>query len=217
MAELTLEHTSVYDLPDGRYAGFLSPSGGEVLVPTSTGFSFLDKRGGSAPEAQEATVERLPFELDPEIRDSIITCVVEEDRVPLELALTHFQNMQIFLRAIDANRFRGIILTPCKGVDKMWHELMKRPRAYFAACDAAGGLIDHVPITPNGAGAEEALNLPETFQFLVDEGYNPNPAAWPLDSAGDCAGTSCTNGDCTAGGPPKTTAQVLRLSGVELL
>lgn len=204
MSELTIERTGdLYNRPDGVYAEYGTP-GGTVLVPVSTGFPSIDRQLGITSQAAEVTVEQMPpFELDSEIRDGIIAHAVKEGAVSPESAPMYFQNMQIFLRAVAEHHGEGIILTPSKGVDEMWHRFMERPIAYFGACAEARCFIDHIPNTSDDAIPEGALSLSETFDFLQAYGYDPDPEAWPLDAAGECGGRPCVNGDCTTGGPPR--------------
>jgi hypothetical protein len=211
MPGLALETMGTQRRPDGVYEGFRLPTGQVVTVPTLTGFSFIDQQLVRAQDAQEFTRKQPFFELRPEISTSIIRRVVGEGSVPPELGSSAFRNMQLFLRAIAANR--GLVLRPSAPVDAMWHEFMQRPGTYLRSCNEAGGLIDHVPDEPAGSMPEGALNVAESFQFLASNGYEPDPSVWPVDSRGDCGGVGCTNGDCTSGGPPRMT-QALRLSGV---
>jgi hypothetical protein len=198
-----LRDTGVYDGLDGRYAGIALPGGEVVGAPVRTGFRRIDQQlaqlAGVVVE-QSADRGRSLFLLT-DIRESVIMSVVDEGKVPAEHGVGAFQNMQAFLRAAATSH--GRIFSPDPYSDAMWHTTMTRPRAYVDACSQAGGLIDHVPTGPDGLLPEGSLNPLETLQFLIDNGYEPDPDAWLLTASIDCGGVSCTSDDCTTGGPAR--------------
>jgi hypothetical protein len=125
--------------------------------------------------------------------------------IPVETIPAAMADMLGFLTAL-ANH-PGLILTPSKPVDGMWHRFMTRPGDYWQACEKAGAFIDHVPNEPDGSRPPGALDVIQTFQFLETNGYDPDPAVWPASEAGgDCGGQRCYGGDCTGGGPPRFRA-----------
>lgn len=207
----TLEEVGYsYAGTDGSYALYDTRSG-QVRVPTSTGFSFLDEALGITvpPTQSEATHARQPlFEPPAEVR-AWITQKGIEDGVPEALASVAFGDMQGFLRA--SAKYPDMVLSPSIPVDRMWHRYMALPGHYWRACEEAGRFIDHQPTDltlddtqhESEAPVRTVLDPAETFSFLTQEGYEPHAEVWPMDAAAECGGRPCTNGDCTTGGPPK--------------
>jgi len=217
MAEGLGTYAGSYD--NGRYVGIQVPSGEVVRVPRVTGFSFIDSPRRQAPKDQGDTLvvdrKRPSFEPRPEVKAWMVDDALREGDIPPELIPAALTGMQAFLSGLADNP--DIILTPSRPVDGMWHRFMTRPGDFWRACDEAGAFIDHIPNGPNGSRPPGALDAAQTYRFLENSGYNPDPLAWPAgEEGGDCGGQKCYGGDCTSGGPPGFRALQIISGFVEL-
>ena len=179
-----------------------------MVSSTITG-ELLSDRG------MESDVRAGLFEPRPDVRTWIIRRAVEEAGVSPELGPSAFRDMQSFLHGAASHP--GVILSPSKAVDEMWHGWMLRPGDLWRCFAEAGAFVDHTPNSDDGPNPA-ALTPAQTYQFLVDSGYSPDPAVWPLDSVadceahcnsdsrdprtiralGDCAGQKCYGSDCSS-------------------
>lgn len=141
--------------------------------------------------------------IDESFRHRLVNAISEDHRVEFQLAERIVDQTLIFLKLVADNP--GKSYSPSAMVDIGWHGFLLHTRRYSEFCHLiAGGFIHHDPIDKEATLDEQS----SSWQFDVSQtALALSSAHLPLDAElwnfpAKCGGVSCTNGDCTSGGPP---------------
>lgn len=158
-------------------------------MSAEVGFEGLTYAG----QEKQVVYERF-LDVDVDLRAEIELRLVEGGMDSLESKVA-LDNSLIFLRAIAENP--GIQLTPSEKVDEAWHSLILFTKDYAAYCEkVAGRFIHHNPHKKTSPAERSDLGKNQTFNFLVDYGYEPDDFVWS-DGGASCG--RC-DGGCDGGG-----------------
>lgn len=136
-----------------------------------------------------------PF-IDQELWDRLANRISKGEDIGILLAQRILNEALGFLRlcALEPDRH----YSPSPLVDIGWHEFILYTHEYAEFCEKlAGRFIHHAP---NDERTSYSSTI-RTVSAMKARGIAVDEMLW-VDEA-DCAGTSCTHGDCTSGGPPK--------------
>jgi hypothetical protein len=141
--------------------------------------------------------------IDESFRQALISRIVKEQAIDRFLSERIVNQTLAFLKLVAENP--GQCYAPSPAVDIGWHAFLLHTRQYADFCDAIAGRFIHHEPTESRVDESRSVALPElevsrTIAALNSANLPVDTSLW--QSPAKCGGSSCTNGDCTSGGPP---------------